>query len=108
MNSSPKPWNNRCSATMRSSPSIAASFATDGTNFLGNVDADRAPGDAAPAANAARSAKLIDPVRQLVRHPLPIARARRTAHRSTVDIGEVHGEAAIPPPFAFRRARSEI
>ena len=53
----------------------------DGGRLLGDVDADRAPGDAAPAADAARRAELVDPVGQLVGHPLPVARARRAAAR---------------------------
>ena len=57
----------------------------DRRRLLGDVDADRAPGDAAAAADAARRAELVDPVRQLVGHPLPVARARRCAHAAAVD-----------------------
>src|SRR5579872_2355379 len=107
MNSGPSPSNSLCSATIRSSPSIAASFAPDGADLFRDVDADGTPGDAAATSNAAGCAELIHPVGQLVRHPLPIARPRRTAHRSAVDIREVHREAAVPATLAFRGTGGE-
>ena len=41
-------------------------------DLLGDIDADRAPGDAAPAAHAARFAELVVPAGELVREPLAI------------------------------------
>src|SRR5262249_46823372 len=101
MNSGPSPSNSLCSATIRSSPSIAASFAADGADLFSDVDADRTPGDAAATPDAAGCAELIHPVGQLVRHPLPVARPSRAAHRSTVDIREIHRKAAVPATLAF-------
>ena len=43
-----------------------------GPRFFGDVDADRAPDDAAPTANAARRIELVEPTGQLVRHPLAV------------------------------------
>ena len=47
--------------------------------LLGDVDPDRAPGDAAAAADAARAAELVVPGAELVRQPLAVARAAATA-----------------------------
>src|SRR5215471_2193624 len=73
----------------------------DGAHLFGDVDGHRAPGNAAPTAHAARSAKLIDPGGELMRHPLAIPRSGRGANAPTVDVGKVHGEARIPflPPL---------
>src|SRR5262245_33037210 len=59
---------------------------TDGPYLFGDVDRDRTPGDAAPASNAARGTKLIDPGGQLVRQPLAIASRRRGAHTTALDV----------------------
>ncbi len=40
---------------------------------IGEVDPDRAPGDAAAAPDTADLAELIDPRRQLVHQPLPVS-----------------------------------
>ena len=80
-NPSSSPAKNGCSLTMRSSPDlhgVASSMrlaVADGAHLLGDVDADRAPGDAAAAADAAGRAELVDPGGELVGHPLAIARA---------------------------------
>ena len=73
----------------------------DRGHFLGDVDADRAPGDAAAAADAARGAELVDPARQLVRHPLAIARLPFGPHAAAMDVGKIQREARIP---AFTRS----
>ena len=61
----------------------------DGGRLLGDVDPDGAPGEAAAAADAAGRTELVDPGRQLVRHPLAVARpsgcsghCRRAGRRS--------------------------
>ena len=51
----------------------------DRGQLLGDVDPDRAPGDAAAAADAARAAELVVPGAELVGQPLPVARAGRSA-----------------------------
>src|SRR3989338_4579304 len=54
----------------------------DQTRFLGDVDADRAPCNAAPAADASERPELIDPCSKLVGHPLTIAAPyRRMTHK---------------------------
>ena len=80
----------------------------DGARLLGDVDADRAPGDAAAAADAAGGVELIPPAGELVRHPLAVARLRRGAHAAAVDVGEVHGEAGVPAPGAFGLAAGKV
>src|SRR3954449_10096708 len=69
---------------------------TDRRHLLGDVDGDRAPRDAAPAADAARRAELVDPGRELVRRPLPVARARRAPDAAAVDVGVPEREARVP------------
>src|SRR5512134_2525626 len=59
----------------------------DRRRFFGDVDADRAPRDAPPTADAAVDPELIDPVRELVGHPLAIARADLPAHATAVNVG---------------------
>src|SRR6185503_19810693 len=93
---------------MPSSPSIAAPFSANCADLLGDVDADRTPGDAASAADTAGGAELIDPVGQLVRHPLSVARLGRAAHRSAMDVGKIHGEAGVPSPLALGCAGQRI
>ena len=48
------------------------------------------------------------PGRQLMCHPLPIARLRARPHGPAVDVGEIHGEAAIPAPAARGLIAGEI
>src|SRR4051794_28215460 len=69
----------------------------DDPRLLGDVDAGRAPRDAAPAADAPGGAELDLPGRELVRHPLPVAGARGLADGAVaVDVGVIEGEAAVP------------
>ena len=86
---------------------------SDRRRFLGDVDADRTPGDAPTAADAARGPELIPPRTQLVGHPLAVAAAHRLANRSAVDVREVAREAGRPFPHpltrvAVRRLRLDI
>src|SRR5579884_2141562 len=80
----------------------------DRADFLGDVDPDGAPGDAAPAAHAARRAELVDPGREFVRHPLAVARLGGVPHVAAVDVREVHGEARVPPPPPLRVFAGEV
>jgi hypothetical protein len=45
----------------------------DGLNLFSQIDGDRAPRDATPAANASQRTKLVDPGSQFVCQPLSIA-----------------------------------
>src|SRR3989344_3330271 len=58
----------RCGLTMRAA-------AANGRSFLGNVDPDRTPRDAASAAHATTAAVLIMPAAEFVRQPLAVTRA---------------------------------
>src|SRR5579862_4539475 len=80
----------------------------NGSRFLGDIDADRAPGDATPAADAARGAELVDPACKLVRDPLPVARAPALAYAAAVQIGEIQREAGIPFADALGRRTCEV
>src|SRR4051812_19777035 len=66
-----------------------------------NVYAHRAPGDAAPATHAARSAKLVLPGGELMRHPLAVARLGARPRAPTMHVRKVHREARVPfaPPL---------
>src|SRR5262249_7552899 len=68
----------------------------DGGGLLRDVDRDPAPGDAAAAADAARSAQLVDRARELVGHPLPVATLVRAADAAAVDVGVLEREAGLP------------
>src|SRR5713101_6217292 len=46
---------------------------SNSTDFFGNVNANRAPGDAPAASHASRGAKLVNPGAQFMGHPLAIA-----------------------------------
>ena len=88
--------------------SLGARFRANGAHLLGDVDADRAPGDAAAAADAAGRVELVPPGRELVGHPLAIARLRRGADAAAVDVGEIHGEAGVPAPRALGARAGEV
>src|SRR5215472_10819966 len=72
-----------------------------GLQFFGNIDSHWAPCDTPPTPDAARGAELVDPRSQLMRHPLAVPRLGRGPHAAAVYIGEIHGEAGVPPPPAF-------
>src|SRR5271165_713497 len=97
---------------MRSRSSIVFLLDLRGGSYRGrlfrDVDADGAPSDAPAAAHASRRAELIVPMRKLVGHPLPVARARCIPHASAMDIGEIEGEAGIPQAHALSLRAGEI
>ena len=81
---------------------------TDRGDLLGDVDADRAPGDAAAAADAPGRAELVVPGAELVRHPLPVARASRGPDAAAVDVRVVDREARVPDTPPLRLAAGEV
>src|SRR3954469_22364403 len=86
----------------------SVSVCTDRRRLLGDVDRHRAPGDAAPAADAAGRAELVDPGRELVRHPLAVARARGAPYPAAVHVGVLEREARFPHARALARLAGEI
>src|SRR6266508_729325 len=80
----------------------------DRRRLLDDVDRDRAPGDAATTADAARGAELVDPGRELVRHPLPVARTPRLAHAAAVHVGVPQREARVPQAGVLGLAAGEV
>ena len=74
--------------------------APDGRRLLGEVDPDGAPGDAPPAADAARGVELVPPGRELVGQPLAVARGRGGPHRPAVQVRVVEVEARGPGALA--------
>src|SRR3954454_3365736 len=92
-------------AMSSSSPCIGL---PDRPRLLGEVDADGAPRDAAPAADAAGAAELVDPGGELVRHPLAIARARRAPNGAAVGVRVVDGEAGVPALMAVDAPAREV
>src|SRR5271165_2231115 len=124
-----KPAGNGCSPRMRSSVSMWLPFGLllpfgqlsfdrfrrgcfhirpDRGRLLCDVDADRVPRNAAAAAHAARGAELVDPVGELVGHPLPVARSRRLPHASAMDVRERHVEARVPHAHPLGRRPGEV
>src|SRR6478736_8780382 len=79
-----------------------------GGDLFDDVDPDRAPRDAAPAPDAAGRAELVDPRAELVRQPLPVARAGRRADRAAVDVRVVEGEARVPDALARRLSAGQV
>src|SRR5579875_4106355 len=73
----------------------------NGPDFLRDINAHRAPGDASAAAYASGSPKLVDPGGQFVGHPLTIAGFSTGTHAASVDVRMVHREAGIPSLPAF-------
>ena len=88
--------------------SLDAVALPDRPRLLGEVDADRAPGDATAAADAARGAELVQPSGELVRHPLPVARLGRRPHAAAVKVGKRGGEARVPAPHALGRFARQV
>src|SRR3954447_25377227 len=86
----------------------SVSVRTDRRHLLGDVDRDRAPRDAAPAADAAGRAELVDPGRQLVRHPLAVARAAGAAHAPAVHVRVLEREARVPHARALRLLAGQV
>src|SRR3990167_3633666 len=79
----------RCGLTMRAT-------SANGRSFLGNIDPDGTPRDAASAAYATAAAVLVMPAAELVRQPLAVARARIGTNRYAVNIAVSLGETGIP------------
>src|SRR5579864_734802 len=65
--------------------STSAVARSDRRRLLGDVDADRAPGDASTASHTARGLELIPPCAQLVGHPLAVAAAHGGSYRAAVN-----------------------
>src|SRR4029077_8845531 len=103
---------NSCSMVCTDPPSLSGIRTevgrADRRRFLGDVDRHRTPGDAAPTADAAGGPELVDPGRQLVRHPLAVARARRVADAAAVNVGMVEREAGVEEPYALGLLTGEI
>src|SRR3954463_6889103 len=91
--------------SIAASPHVGRAY---GGCLLGDVDRHRAPRDAAPAPDAPRAAELVDPGRQLVRHPLAVARLARAAHAATVDVGVLKREAGVPLAHALGLRAREV
>jgi hypothetical protein len=72
-----------------------------GANFLGDINCYRAPGDAAATPDATGGAKLVDPGRQFVCHPLMIARFCGSTDAAAHNVGKINLEAGVPlaPPL---------
>src|SRR5210317_900046 len=107
------PAKNGCSRSSSSSGlSVSMPFSSgalpDGIGLFGDVDADRAPGDAAPAADAAGVAELVVPGGELVGQPLAVAAARRVADHTAGDVGVRRVEAGVPAPRAGRRSAAQV
>ena len=83
-------------------------FTTQSGDFLGEIDAYRAPSDASTATDAAGTAELIVPCAKLVRQPLPVARLGRLADATTMHVGKIHGEARVPTPPPLRMLAGKI
>src|SRR5437870_3323602 len=80
----------------------------DGRDLLGHVDADRAPGDAAPATDTARDIELVKPGGELVGEPLPVAAPDARPEVTAMYPGELGIEAAIPPADALRVFQAQV
>src|SRR5512133_3084947 len=103
------PAKNGCalrSLSMASMPFLLAP--ADRRELLRDVDSRRAPGDAAPAPDAAGHAELVDPCRELVAHPLAVARPRVRPQAPAVDVRELERAARVPLPRPRRVPAREV
>src|SRR6476619_7394363 len=97
------------SSTTRSRVLIAGSFlAADRGRFLGDIDPDRTPCDAAAAADAAARAELVVPRGELVSHPLAVPGAPALTDAAAVNVGVVEREAAVPDPLALEGLSGQV
>src|SRR5512139_718040 len=65
------------------------------SDLFGEINADRAPGDAAAAAYAAAAAELVVPGRELVRQPLAVAGTNVGSHVDAVQMAVRLAEARV-------------
>ena len=79
-----------------------------GQQLLADIDPDRAPRDAAPAADAAGHPELIPPGAELVGEPLAIAVLRPRPEVAAGHLGEPEREAAVPRPLGDRLDAVEV
>ncbi len=80
----------------------------DGVELVADVDPDRAPGDAAAAADAAGAPELVPPGRELVGEPLPVAILDPRPETPAGDGREARREAAVPAPLGERFLAVEV
>src|SRR6188472_3398221 len=103
---------NAASSCRRSSivvtPGLPHVAGADRSRLLCDVDGDRAPSDAPSAADATGAAELVDPGRELVGHPLPVARAPAPTYAAPVRVGVLEGEAGIPQPRVLGLSAREV
>lgn len=81
---------------------------SDVSRFLGDIDADRTPGQTPSATNTPHHSKLLHPVGKLVGHPLAIAGFGRLTNAATMDVREIGGKTRIPALPPFRRFTGKI
>src|SRR5579885_3522239 len=74
-----------------------------GADFLCDIDPYRTPCNTTAASHTAGRLKLIDPCRQLMRHPLPVTGKSRWPHRTSMDVRMIGGETRVPaaPPLGM-------
>ena len=105
-----RPWKSgtSCSRAVNRLASATSSLVADRGQLLGDVDPDRAPGDAAAAADAAGAAELVVPGAELVGEPLAVARAAGRPDAAAVDVGVVDREARVPAARPLRLVAREV
>src|SRR5262245_2103932 len=107
--SAASPWNSGTSRRAVSIVCMVSSLArSDRGQLLGDVDPDRAPRDAAAAADAARAAELVVPRAELVREPLSVPRPVRGPDATPVDVRVLDREARVPRAHALRVVAREV
>ena len=72
-------------------------------DFLGQIDSDRAPGDASTATDASAGIELIVPGGEFVSKPLAVTGLDRVSDRGARGVGKVGVEARVPATFSNRR-----
>jgi len=72
-------------------------------DFLGQIDPDWAPGDAATATDTAAGIELVVPGSQFVGQPLTVARADGVSCWGTGGVGKVGVEARVPAAMSDDR-----
>ena len=80
----------------------------DGHELLADVDADRAPRDAAATPDAAGHPELVPPGAELVGQPLAVAVLDARPEVAAGHPGEAEGEAAVPGPLGDRLEAVEV